>query len=89
ITALETEKGFLMVFPDGLSYFFDRAGRIRNITYQESSLTIQYENDKVIKIEDEQGNALSIFYNSDGFIEQIICPDGTRLIYEYENGLLT
>jgi len=88
ISALEIGKGFLVEFPEGLSYFLDRSGKIREISFQENSITLCYENGKIVRIEDNQGNSATVFYNPRGFISKIVCSNGRQLTYKYEDNLL-
>lgn len=88
---------------DGLTYVFDRAGRLLRYTNGTETITIDYPHDSItganantqdVVIRDDGGRTLSLTYNDDGHITQatLSSADGANqqtTDYRYTDGYLT
>lgn len=83
---VRNKNGYTRIYGDGLKQFFDSDGRLVRIEEEGTDyhVTMEYKDQNIVKVFDNTGNYISLFYNNLGKVERILDQDGRVCIYHYD-----
>ncbi|WLR43096.1 RHS repeat-associated core domain-containing protein [Bacillus carboniphilus] len=87
----ETENEYILKSKDQTKVFFNKtSGKIEKMMDgHNNTLKYYYDQERLSKMEDASGRALSFAYTEDGKVKEIIAPENRKIVYEYSNDFLT
>ncbi|WP_247730448.1 NosD domain-containing protein [Halovivax limisalsi] len=82
-----TDDGYELRWSDGRTFGFDEGGVLRwTADRNGTGVTLEYTDGALTRIVDDAGQALSISYDADGWIETVEDPLGRTIQYDYDVG---
>lgn len=79
------DSSFTLWFKDGSKYNFSSIGKLLNVIDKNGNrLTLSYTDERLTRVEDGSGLALTLNYNAQNRISGVVDPLGRQIRYDYD-----